>query len=362
MRKYKTLFGAALCLAAGTIPSLAQNFCGEVLKYAARNYTTDSRQNSIAKNTYDRYCSGDKSSSTSQFSIGIDAVLEEIPIGFKLGSGSTQERLSTFCRLFSEDFRAHSSKYAETNLIAPESVKAWSECVKLYGEGVSFNPIISTTQTTVVIEKKSADPIDVQGVQFDSAKLACSVPDTNTSAIRADADMNTKKKLLSGGAWQVSCDRKPAGSTDSPTYPQADLSIHTSKGTFALQVPADAVIGPQSATAINQQINNILLKISKPDQIECSSTSAESPVTKSPTVQARIPQSALIAGYSVVAGGCELSGPEPGQAGGRPHNGPITASRPTGDGWHCRAMDPPNIPLNYSVRAWAVYCRNIAAN
>ena len=90
---------------------------------------------------------------SASLSIGLDAVIESIPVKFSLGSGSASSRMENFCKTFDETYKSNSQRYSEANLVSPEAVKAWSDCVKLYGEGIKFNPLISTTQVTVVVEK-----------------------------------------------------------------------------------------------------------------------------------------------------------------------------------------------------------------
>lgn len=173
--------------------------------------------------------------------------------------------------------------------------------------------------------------------------------------------MDTRKKLVTGGAWQVNCNRKQISTGGPRSFAQADLSVHTNKGSFALIVPADAIIGAQSASAINQSIDQLRQQIKVPNKLDCRVATAETSVMRFPTIVALVPTEAQKSGYRLVSGGCDLFGPEPGQVAGRAHNGPIIASYPndTRTGWYCRAMDPPGIPLEYRVRAWAVYCANL---
>ncbi|WP_105403427.1 hypothetical protein [Neorhizobium sp. T7_12] len=354
-RKIAVFFLAVMWAGSG----YAQDYCGDVLRYAAKDYSLETQQDSIAKDIYDQTCTGSQAKDTKSFSLGAEAVIYSVPAKFNLGSGSTKDRVEHFCRTFDSDYRANTARYRETSLVSKEAVSAWSNCVQLSGEGVKFKPLITTTQVTIEIKKTAPDAVEVAGIQFDPSLLACSVPNDNNQATRVDATMKTVKTLNSGGTWQVSCDRKSRSDDHQQTYREADLSVHTSKGSFTVRVPADAAIGPQSASEINEKLRlvqaGLQQQAAKIPELQCDLVSVDSgPFTRFPTAEAKIP-----AGYQLMGGGCDLSGAEPGQAGGRAHNGPITASRPNSsrDGWYCKAMDPPGVPLAYSVRAWAVYCR-----
>lgn len=83
--------------------------------------------------------------------------------------------------------------------------------------------------------------------------------------------------------------------------------------------------------------------------LECRTAEATSTITRSPEVTATIPEEAGSA-WAVTGGGCQthFNG----------HWPPVSFSGPQGtNGWRCRGEDPPNIPLNFSITARAVYCR-----
>jgi hypothetical protein len=362
MCAWKTFLAAAFWTASGAA-AFAQGVCEPVLKYASYNYSTESQKNTAFKKTYDSYCRGDKTVDTSSLNIGINAVVEEIPIGFDLGSGSSQQKLSNFCKVFSEELKNNADKYVDTQLVSVEAVDAWRACVQLYGEGVEFEPMVNTTQAAIKISKKTADPVDIEGIQYNENSLKCTVPNSDTSDKRAVASIDTTKRLLDGSSWSIRCDRVPVSTQNEMKYLEADLTVYTSKGNFSLKVPPDSEIGVQSSAAINKKLSVLESALSaqakREPVMECRTSSLNSSWKRSPTATASMPADALRDGFKLVGGGCDLSGGEPGSPGGRAHNGPITASRPTdaNDGWSCKAMDPPNIPLSYSVRAWAVYCK-----
>lgn len=91
-------------------------------------------------------------------------------------------------------------------------------------------------------------------------------------------------------------------------------------------------------------------------ELKCHVYSAISTKSRSPTVEVPFQPGDVGLPWTVTGGGCELTGLDPGPD-TRTDNGPITASKPLAAGWYCRAMDPPNIPLTYSVTGYVVYCR-----
>lgn len=83
-------------------------------------------------------------------------------------------------------------------------------------------------------------------------------------------------------------------------------------------------------------------------KLECRTAVETSPIQRSPQATATIPPEAG-PGWVVTGGGCQtfFNG----------HWPPVSQSMPSGNGWRCQGNDPPNIPLNFSISAYAVYCR-----
>lgn len=81
--------------------------------------------------------------------------------------------------------------------------------------------------------------------------------------------------------------------------------------------------------------------------LQCDQVSATSPLTRTPYASVQIPEGP----YMLTGGGCEV----PGFYG---HHPPIIRSRPSDDrrSWICQGADPPFIPLEFVLSAFAIYC------
>ena len=308
------------------------------------------------KKIYDQQCDGSQSKKSSNLSIGLDTVIESIPTKFNLGSGSSSEKITNFCRTFNSELNVNSNLYSERNLVSVDAVKQWGECIRLYGEGIVFNPIVNTRQAIIQLSKRTADPVTVTGIQFDTDQLSCTVPDDDNTSSATKASMDTRKQIRDGNIWTASCNRQAILDKQVKIYPETDLTVHTTKGSFSLLIQADTAIGSQSANEITRKINVINADLSKvadrKPKLECKTTEISSPKMRNPFAIANIPV-AEGPSWVVTGGGCEAS-----FDGG--HWPPIGKSGPEGvAAWVCQGRDAPDRALVFSITARAVYCRVI---
>jgi hypothetical protein len=62
--------------------------------------------------------------------------------------------------------------------------------------------------------------------------------------------------------WSLTCTRTPAEAGTDQNFPATDIVIATSKANYTLLVPADAEIGPQSASALNARLDALVAEAS----------------------------------------------------------------------------------------------------
>jgi hypothetical protein len=249
-----------------------QEFCTDVLRYAAYNYSSDAIQYSAIKNAFDQYCDGSRTQSGKNLDIGLSVIVKAVPIGFNLGSGSSEEKVTSFCRTTKTDIDINFQKYQADKLVSPAAMKAYEACLSLYEKGIDFKPTILQDQVLVDIRKRSADVEQVLGISADPDKLVCTVPNDDAhdnSAVALPASISTRKSLKDGNFWSVTCRRSPSREGTTTVYPSATITVATSRGGFGLTIPPDSQLPVQDA----QTIQSILSRMSGDiDQLKALST------------------------------------------------------------------------------------------
>lgn len=360
MRRTPTIL-IGTCFALVSTSALGQEFCSDVLRYAAYNYSSDAIRYSEIKSAYDQYCDGSQARSSKNLDIGLSVIVQAVPIGFSLGSGSSEEKVTTFCRVTKSDIETNFQRYQSSQLVSPEAMKAYETCLSLYEKGMDFKPTILQDQVLVDIRKRGADVEQVLGISADSDKLACTVPNDDSQpnspqALRAS--LSTRKSLKDGNFWSVTCRRAPSKQGNLTVYPPATISITTSRGSFGLSVPPDSQLPVQSAQAIQDSLtrmNSELEQLKRPKKLACKVNSSDSGRGRYPSATANLKdQDKGDAAWQVVGGGCEQIG--------QPNNFAFIKGIPNGSpiatGWLCQTGDIPGAPADLQVRAYVVYCRS----
>jgi hypothetical protein len=238
--------------------------CSDVLSFSGRNYTEDSLDFSVAQRVYDQYCQDGTAKSGMSFESGAEVVIKAVPLSGHLSGGSTSEQVTNFCKTFDSSYRHDERRRNSTSLVDRYATSAWLACKELTAKGVFFRPRLQRTAFTIEVKRKNVDAVAVQGIIYDSKLLSCSVPNSDVSLHhRISADPDTQKELGTD-YWPVTCTRVPTTEDNVTFYPEADIQVSTTQGTFPLTIPAEPLFPLRWATQIaNRQdyLDSTLLKV-----------------------------------------------------------------------------------------------------
>jgi hypothetical protein len=255
----RTILVAALLSLVFSFVAIAQDdSCRDVLIYSARNESVETTDEASAARVYDQYCENDSVRAGTQFGASLDAVVKAIPIKFGLNAGSSEERLKSFCKVFSSDYTARKAHYQAMSQVVNESTRAWLACKQLAGQGVLFKPALAKTQAVIEVSRTNAAPTTVQGITYDKSLLTCTVPNSDQSNKPLTAANDTNKTLKDDSKWTITCTRlSKAGPAGETLYPDADISVSTSRGTFLLPIPADAQLPYRWASQFETRLGQL---------------------------------------------------------------------------------------------------------
>jgi len=246
----------ALLLGAVAIGSASAedgDFCFDVLEQTGRNLSTREVNYAYAETLYKEHCQGSNVKSSSNINAGLEAAIEGVPFKFKLGSGSTKDKIVNFCKTYYSEASNNADFYSHISTVSRDAISAWSSCMGLKNNGVRFRPDIKSTQVTLEVQRTDQTPTTVEGVIFDSSLLSCSAPSTDASESRIAVDSSTKK-TLDGKVWSVTCLRSPLTTAQEDVYPRADLTISTTRGTFSIVIPSEAKFPYQWSSEIASEV------------------------------------------------------------------------------------------------------------
>lgn len=358
------LLGSLLmpCFGVMTLAAKADDICSGITAYMSRDYTNITRKNSVSKNIYDSHCQDSSYKSDSTTTIGLDAVIEAIPVGFDLGVGSSEAKMDSFCKQYKSNENTIINEGFDSSIVVREALKSFNDCVKATRKEIFFYPQIAKTMIQVDVRRGSPDA-SVLGVIYDHSKLSCTVPYSDTDKTRVIADSNTTM-TLTGNQYPINCERiKSTMSDGTEKYATGELAINTTLATLIIPFEGDSILPFDTTKEINRELKRQEIEISalknKNYHIECKSSSSDFNTTVTSgsifggmnSSTAYIPPSDWDMGFRITGGGCQTREVDISNS--------QYKSAPLGDrGWICEVE---NLQVGDStlrkVGTWIQYCR-----
>ncbi|NPU63721.1 hypothetical protein HL667_01780 [Bradyrhizobium sp. 83012] len=322
----KTIACTIAVLLASMSVTEAQDACSEVLRLTGKSETSTAEVYAFANRLYSQHCEGSKYKENKNLNIGLEAVVESIPVNFKLDKGTNTERVEHFCKTYDADLKINYSRAAQASIVSSVAVQAWENCQKFRNLGINFAPMVVLDQVVLSVEKKSADSIIIQGVKYDEDKMTCTATGDDASPAKSvKASLDTIRKLDSGDQWHVLCKRKSVEEAGIKTFPITSLVVLTTKGAFTLPIAADADLGIKTAQQMMKELADIRSSLQKPPPaLRCSRTTTSNN-DGVPAAVANIPKEYESKGYVVTGGGCQQNS----------KSYALTRNNSGGGGWEC---------------------------
>lgn len=245
---------AGSLIAISSSSTQAQNICTGILSYASRDELQDDKDSATAQSIYSENCQGSSVKAAKRTDIGLEAVIKAIPARFNLGTGRSEERLSNFCKVASEQNISNEKFILRKSSVVREALDAFNRCVQLSNSTAYFDPIIGSRDISVSV-RRGSNNVNITGLSYDDASMTCSIATKTETKV---ADLNTRAEINDSSAVPIICTRKGAKSDDGVIqYPRAELTILTDQANFTIPVDSDAILPPMASSAIVKQIQEL---------------------------------------------------------------------------------------------------------
>ncbi len=242
--------------------------CAEVLRLTGRDSSVSYQQQAARAYVYSNYCSG----SEIREGVNLDLGVSDLVNSFDLGFGSTKDKVEHVCRTSQESSASSSVDFKRSSVVVRDAIASWLECKKLNSDGLTVKPHLGQASFDIDLQRWGPDVVRVSGVHYDDAILSCKAK----LEIDGDAvvvDENTSFELTDGDNWPITCWRTPQG-TAPQRYPEAEISISTTAGTFRMRVPRDerpsyswASDLQDSQDALEQIVRALITKLSTDPEV-----------------------------------------------------------------------------------------------
>lgn len=179
--------------------------CDGILNLA-QDISLTQRSSMIAASVYDEYCEDREVRSDANSSSGLDAVVDSVSIGVDLGSGSSSEKLSRFCSIYSSDFERRESSLQFAMSTNQRVVDAWAQCQELERSDVFFT-VDPQRELLGFGVRRGAGIVDFLGMDYNPDHISCFGP-FGRDGTEILIDKTTRFSLTSERVYPITCRRK----------------------------------------------------------------------------------------------------------------------------------------------------------
>lgn len=344
--RYVGALVTALMIASGS--SLA---CDGILSLT-RNVSVDVTSVQLAERLYKSECRGSSIKSNWNAQVGIEAIIEQIPLKLKLGGGSSKQKIEHLCSNF-DQWKSDNSQYYTSAASTPiPAIDAWVACKRLEGEDVFFTAEPQRERVGFSV-RRGKNIIDFYGMTYDPAKMICSGPFGNNKE-QTIVDDKVRFELKEGTDYPITCSRKIFTDKVGIEYYPADTIAISAQGKAPLLIPLNRENVDQGIFLSELEKRIVLIKneVEKlaVQKMECRTFKNISSLESRHLIEISVN---VEDGYFITGGGCDLVDVQPDRW-GFIRGGTITSD---GKGWYCRSEPIPNFGFSRRVAASAIGCR-----
>lgn len=348
-----------LVLADGTLTH-AQAVCESIIRSAnynqAQSVNVDQRYSLQKAN----FCLSEYDKASQAQRAQIEASYGLFSGGASASASNITERQKAICESHYGEYWFSQLNFTDQKTVSDAAMDTVKACIEALAGGLRVEPMLSVNEDSVIISLNWSGfaPLKLNRIIKGNDSIKCKLDDFDSDDSRAK-----NLTLNPGTAKAVVCNRTKSAESISgeivncyrPTQIAIDSNAKVVPINLFRRCETDYLIS--KAKAIEVQVKSISDRLETQEKqrvsLDCRVDTAVSPFTRYPLVEAKVGAP----GYSVVGGGCSVTGSEGSPPNPFGHNPPLTVNKPTTDGWLCRGADPPNIPENISVTASVVSCR-----
>ena len=238
--------------------------CVEVYRVATRNLQINEASYSSLNTIFDDYCENSGELKKSRSSTGLDAVVQQIPIGFTQKEGNSTERMKKFCRSYSNVRYSTAASSALKDFVVVDALKAFNDCMSICNRGVVVTHAASTLESTFSFQFSSNILYKLQGVQT-GRQIECTTQNPETGKL-IKLDKGTRLEFSEN--FSAFCNRIPVVDDVSGRqyFPRTSVTFASNHGSYSVVFPEENILEEQLASIIERRLTGLESRVSHINQ------------------------------------------------------------------------------------------------
>lgn len=242
------------------------NACATLITSGLREYSVDIESDSYLETIFRRHCEKSGEVKKSSFGLGLDTVVEAIPLELKVDSANSRESMTNFCKNYAKVEQRSKHIDKRTEKIVREAYRSFDACMVMAASGVIVrHEIRSFNDVDFFISPNYNGRIAIKGIQTPQ-HVTCRGqkpnPDASKSAAAETFDINTAIVLNPTQSLNIACVRtgRDAPNGGGTVFDEAAITVLTDirpEGNYSAYMPPDSKIPETQASVLAQQMNTL---------------------------------------------------------------------------------------------------------
>jgi len=252
IRRFFRVAAIAALASASLLHAQDSSDCNLIITSGLRNYNISSSSSSALNVIYNNYCSSSGNTSVDGTKAGLNAVIEEIPIGLTFGQSDQKTAFQNFCKNYQSTAQSAQSGSDYQSTIVTKAYDAFNQCINLHNNGVTVkHNVINLAASSFFLSASIAHPLAIFGVTT-SDNVTCSGQDSSGKLVKFVPATNIK----SPKTIAFTCKRTPQTIKNGQYYEEGTISIATDVGNYDVFLPHDTKFSVDQASDIDQEIQH----------------------------------------------------------------------------------------------------------
>ncbi len=227
----------------GSALSAQASDCASVYSNATRNISSMQKQQTELSYYFSRHCQKNGEVNQGSFSLGIEAVVKQIPFTFSASNTDSKSKIEEFCKTGSQQnyFFASSTDFRDEVVAA--SLNSFNQCIALENRGLRFTHQEQAPQSVLIYGELTQNFISatLDAVAYDPAAVTCKSTGFNADGTAVTLDGGKSLKISKN--FTIACTRKPRVEAQKTFYPRAVIGLSTSLGPYTVELIEDQLFG-----------------------------------------------------------------------------------------------------------------------
>jgi hypothetical protein len=230
--------------------------CVKSLESSIKERNISNSSNEYLNTIFSQECETSGSWKSRNAGVGLDAIVESIPIGFKGSYGANEQAMRNFCKTYSSKTIQKDTESIYTERVIGKALDTFDQCVRFTTQGISVNhKFISLDTLSVEITAGVGKPVEIQSVAL-SKNLICKGLDPITKKL---ISYNEETNVITNDTLGFTCTRSAkTGTNNSKIYEEATLVMPIRNfGSYDIYFPQDTKLSQNQASVLTSQINSL---------------------------------------------------------------------------------------------------------